>query len=52
MPDDPSSIPDVLLRICANTRAEVAARKSSTSLEALRQKIIHGDDAPDRKSVV
>ena len=46
MPDDPSSIPDVLLRICANTRAEVAARKASTSLEALRQKIIHGDDAP------
>ena len=46
MPDNPSSIPDVLLRICANTRAEVAARKASTSLEALRQKIIHADDTP------
>ena len=46
MPDNPSSIPDVLLRICANTRAEVAVRKASTSLEALRQKIIHADDAP------
>jgi indole-3-glycerol phosphate synthase len=39
MPNDPSSIPDVLLRICADTRTEVALRKSKTPVEALRQKI-------------
>jgi indole-3-glycerol phosphate synthase len=39
MPNDPSSIPDVLLRICANTRIEVAVRKARVSMEGLRQTI-------------
>src|ERR1019366_3045854 len=51
MPDDPSSpppalIPDVLVRICANTRSEVAVRKSRTSVEALRQTIAARGDKP------
>ena len=51
MPDDPSSpppalIPDVLVRICANTRSEVAVRKSRTSVEALRQTIAARADKP------
>src|ERR1700689_1237952 len=46
MPNDPSSVPDVLLRICANTRMEVAARKSKTSIEALRQAIVLRGDRP------
>jgi indole-3-glycerol phosphate synthase len=37
---------DVLARICAATRAEVAARKSVTSIEALRQDIAAQGDTP------
>jgi indole-3-glycerol phosphate synthase len=46
MPNDPSSIPDVLPRICANTRMETAARKSRVPLEALRQQIASRGDQP------
>ena len=46
MPNDSSSMPDVLLRICANTRMEVAARKSKTPVEALRQSIVSRGDQP------
>src|SRR5258708_33662140 len=44
MPNDLNSLPDVLVRICANTRMEVAVRKSKSPVEALRQTIAaHGD---------
>ncbi len=46
MPNDTGSLPDVLVRICANTRMEVAVRKSRTSVEALRQKIAASGDKP------
>jgi indole-3-glycerol phosphate synthase len=46
MPNDPSTLPDVLLRICANTRMEVAIRKSKTPIEALRQIIVARGDQP------
>lgn len=46
MPHDSSSLPDVLLRICANTRMEVAVRKSRTSAETLRQTIASRGDQP------
>jgi indole-3-glycerol phosphate synthase len=46
MPNDSSSVPDVLLRICANTRMEVAIRKSRTPIEALRQIIASRGDQP------
>lgn len=46
MPNDSSSLPDVLLRICANTRMEVAVRKSKMPLEALRQIISARGDQP------
>src|SRR3954467_14804936 len=46
MPNDSSQIPDVLLRICANTRVETAARKAKTSVEALRQTIAASPDRP------
>jgi indole-3-glycerol phosphate synthase len=46
MPNDPSSIPDVLLRICANTRAEVAVRKAKTPVEALKHTIASRADRP------
>jgi indole-3-glycerol phosphate synthase len=36
MPNDTETGADVLARICANTRAEVAARKAQTTTEALR----------------
>ena len=39
MSNDPVSDSDVLARICANTRAEVAARKARTTIETLRQAI-------------
>src|SRR5580765_3910464 len=45
MPNDPS-LPDVLVRICANTRIEVAVRKSKTSVEGLRQTIAARGDPP------
>jgi indole-3-glycerol phosphate synthase len=46
MPNDPNALPDVLLRICANTRMEVAARKSRTPVESLRQIIASRGDQP------
>jgi indole-3-glycerol phosphate synthase len=46
MPNDASSIPDVLLRICANTRMEVAVRKCEIPLEGLRQTIAARGDKP------
>ncbi|MGD0430844.1 MAG: indole-3-glycerol phosphate synthase TrpC [Acetobacteraceae bacterium] len=46
MPNDSSFLPDVLLRICANTRMEIAARKSKTPAEVLRQKIAARGDRP------
>jgi indole-3-glycerol phosphate synthase len=46
MPNDTDSTSDVLTRICANTRAEVATRKAKTSIEALRQTIAVRGNAP------
>ncbi|HEX3991413.1 MAG TPA: indole-3-glycerol phosphate synthase TrpC [Acetobacteraceae bacterium] len=46
MPNDTGTIPDVLLRICANKRMEVAVRKSQTPIEALRQTIASRGDPP------
>ena len=46
MPNDASLIPDVLLRICANTRMDVAIRKSKTSVDGLRQIIAANGDRP------
>ena len=46
MPNDSDSIPDVLVRICDNTRAEVAARKAHTSIEALKHQIELLGDTP------
>jgi indole-3-glycerol phosphate synthase len=46
MPNDSSSLPDVLVRICANTRMEVAIRKSKTPVESLRQIIVSRADHP------
>ncbi len=46
MPNDPSPVPDVLVNICANTRLEVAARKTKTSVEAMRQTIALNGDRP------
>src|ERR1700761_1243621 len=46
MPNDASSIPDVLLRICANTRSEVAVRKAKIPIEGLRQTIALRGDTP------
>ena len=46
MPNDISPIPDVLLRICENTRAEVAERKARTTIDALRQVIGISNDRP------
>jgi indole-3-glycerol phosphate synthase len=46
MPNDSSSLPDVLVRICANTRMEVAARKAKTPVESLRQTIASRGDLP------
>jgi indole-3-glycerol phosphate synthase len=39
MPDDIGSMPDVLARICTDKRAEVAAEKTTRSIDALRQEI-------------
>src|SRR4249920_922781 len=46
MPNDPGSLPDVLVRICANTRMETAVRKSKVSIDALRQTIAARGDRP------
>ncbi len=39
MPDDTASIPDVLARICADKRAEVAAEKAKRGIDVLRHDI-------------
>jgi indole-3-glycerol phosphate synthase len=44
MADDNSPIPDVLSRISADVRADVAARKSARGIDALRQEIASRHD--------
>jgi indole-3-glycerol phosphate synthase len=44
--DTGAGLPDVLVRICANTRAEVDARKAAKPVEALRQIIASRGDRP------
>ena len=44
MPTDPDTTSDVLARICANTRAEVAQRKAARGIEVLRAEIAARDD--------
>jgi len=46
MPDETEAPPDVLARICADTRATVAARKAKRSADALRSEIDSRGDAP------
>jgi indole-3-glycerol phosphate synthase len=46
MPNDSSAMPDVLAHICADTRADVANRKTSRSIEALKQEISARGDVP------
>ncbi|HEY8290661.1 MAG TPA: indole-3-glycerol phosphate synthase TrpC [Acetobacteraceae bacterium] len=46
MADDTDTTQDVLARICEDTRAEVASRKSERSIEALRQAIATLPDGP------
>jgi len=47
MADDTGvSVPDVLARICADTRAAVAERKGAISSEALRSRIVTHGEAP------
>jgi indole-3-glycerol phosphate synthase len=46
MPNDTTTIPDVLAHICADTRADVANRKTSRSIEALRHEIGGRNDPP------
>jgi indole-3-glycerol phosphate synthase len=46
MPNVTDPMPDVLERICANTRAEVATRKAQTGVDAMRQAIASRAKAP------
>ena len=46
MSNDSDSDSDVLAQICANTRAEEAARKAKTTTETLRQAISARGNAP------
>ncbi|MGE0223084.1 MAG: indole-3-glycerol phosphate synthase TrpC [Acetobacteraceae bacterium] len=46
MSNDPNDVPDVLARICQDTRAVVAARKAKRSIDALRDEIDDHGDAP------
>ena len=46
MPDDSDSAPDILVRICDNTRAVVANQMASVSVETLRQRIAARHDTP------
>jgi len=41
-----ATVPDVLLRICADTRAEVERRKAATDVDALRDAIAEARDTP------
>ncbi|MEJ0015240.1 MAG: indole-3-glycerol phosphate synthase TrpC [Acetobacteraceae bacterium] len=43
MADNPTQVPDVLARICTDTRGAVAQAKTRTSLEALRSQISDRD---------
>jgi indole-3-glycerol phosphate synthase len=45
MPDDRGPTADVLERICADVRADIAARKAKRSIDALRQEIAARHDA-------
>ena len=45
MADDSSPMPDVLARICADVRADVAARKAKRGIDALRHEIAARHDA-------
>ena len=46
MPDDMSAMPDVLARICGEVRADVATRKASRPIDALRNEIAARHDPP------
>ena len=46
MPNDLSTPPDVLARICADTNAELARRKAERSIDRLRQDIAARADEP------
>ncbi len=46
MPNDIPLTPDVLARICSDTRADVAARKAAQSTDALRLEIAARSDTP------
>jgi indole-3-glycerol phosphate synthase len=46
MPDDTQTLPNVLARICDNTRAEVAAKKAEVTIDSLRQHIAARHDPP------
>jgi len=46
MPNDSTTLPDVLARICSDKRDEVAARKAKRTIERLRADITARDDAP------
>jgi indole-3-glycerol phosphate synthase len=46
MPNDTTAMDDVLTRICNDTRAEVAARKTKRPVEALKQEIATRADPP------
>ena len=46
MPNDTTTAPDVLARICADTQAETARCKAERSIERLRQEIAARADAP------
>jgi indole-3-glycerol phosphate synthase len=46
MPNDMTTPPDVLARICADTQAEVARRKAERGIERLRSEIASRGDTP------
>jgi indole-3-glycerol phosphate synthase len=46
MPNDTTTPPDVLARICADTKAEVDRRKTERSIDRLRSEIAARADAP------
>jgi len=45
MADDSSSMPDVLARICADVRADIATRKAKRGIDSLRGEISSRHDA-------
>jgi indole-3-glycerol phosphate synthase len=46
MADEIGTMPDVLARICADVRADVAARKGARGIDALRNEIATRNDTP------